>query len=229
MAEKIYYNAPCGLYIGFLESDEKRRQILKDVQAYAVTIEYESLDVADRNTKWSRAQGNLLTDFDDKDETIFRGDQIKREHAKEAFFSLSRIKCLEFMEEKSEEQCALLLAYLSLKSISGNRSYSKTTNQMLVSRMAGLTKPTKEIPEPFAKYSKRYWSRKLRMLLWNYYNVSFFADQVRGFYFSTTLTMDELASKVSEDKKDSKDISKRFAEAKKNAINKVYGNTKNPR
>ena len=227
MTEEIYYNAPCGLYVGFLESDEKRRQIFEDVQAYAVTIKYESLDIADWDTRWSNAQGDLLTDFENKDDTIYRGGQIKREHEKEAFFSLSRRKYQEFLGEKSEDECVLLLAYLSLKSISGNRSYCKTTNQMWVSRMAGQTKPTKEIPEPFAKYCTRYWSRRLRMLLWEYYNVSFFADQVRGFYFSTTLTMDELASTVSTEKKKSKDISKRFAEAKKNAINKAYGSKKN--
>lgn len=217
MSKDIYYNAPCGLYHGFLDSEESKQRILDDVLYYAVTREYYRLRnvVKNEEERWLKACDNLGCTVGEKERCLERGVAAQNLHAKEAFFAISRDAFWDhYNNYKTEEEGVMLLAFLALKSILGNRRWAKTNRQMWLSRMDGLNKPQKTLSKAIQKCNTNYGARKIRALLWKYYRVSFYSDNVRGFCFSTTLSMSDLIRQVKTQRTEIKSLQSTFNQAR---------------
>ena len=82
---------------------------------------------------------------------------------------------------------AQLLAFLSIKSIIGLKSHTKTNKQMILCRMFGY-KSSKDInlidDEFFNKYSNRYHYDKLTERLQTDWNVNIYSNRTRGIFVS---------------------------------------------
>lgn len=89
---------------------------------------------------------------------------------------------------KTEYEIAVLLAYLALKSIIGNKPYIRTTNEFMIARMAGYSSVVKDIqdtlPEPLRRHTTRRMLDKIKFDLQMNWNVIIYARYVRGFYVS---------------------------------------------
>lgn len=90
------------------------------------------------------------------------------------------------------------MAFLAAKSIVMFDPFKRTTNLFLLSRMDGKTHTIiniKELSEPLQRYSNRYQLSRIKaeLLKWN---VSTYSQYDRGFYISTTLSIDDLAYEV---------------------------------
>ena len=225
MSKQLYYNVPCTLFRDFLKDDSHRQRIFDDVICYVVYAEYLRLQgiETDDDKRFDLACRNMRCKTN-KEDVMEYGPGMMRVYQKEACFSISSDIYWSFRNEyHTDEECALFLAWLALKSIIGSKPYIKTNNALWLSRMDGST----QIKKPFSKvcktyspqverYNSLYRCRRLRALLFDYYHVSFYSDGVRGFYFSLTLDMDDLVKAVM--KRPRTDVIGRLKEAKQKAL-----------
>lgn len=224
MTNKIYYNAPCGLYIGFLEDDMSRRRVLEDVLYFACYKEYlKHTDIKDEEKRFQRVLDILNCSGGIRMQIIERGKSLASLHSKEPYFSINKETYWDFHDHyKSDEECAMLMAYLALKSICGQRQWAKTNKAMWLSRADGKSRPEwkKEkgekvlaVSNGLVKYRTNYGIRRLKSLLYEYYNVSFYSKSVHGFCFSTTMQLSELIAAIKHEPSETKRIDNKLREA----------------
>lgn len=210
MAKEIFYNVPCGLFQGFLGSDMDKRRVFDDIINYVAYKEDSRLEktISDDVKRWNETCRNMGCIIRDKERTLDRGFEISVKHKNNAFFSISHTIYWDFCDNyKSDEECVLLLAHLALKSICGNRKYVKTNRFLWLSRMDGKSAPkyksgkkkTLDLSAAIKRYDTEYGARKLRSLLFQYYHDSFYTGGSRGFYYSSTLSIEELIKAVQSD------------------------------
>jgi hypothetical protein len=234
MAKRIYYNVPCTLFQNYLKDDMRRKRVLSEVITYAVYAEYLRLhdEVSDEAARFATACRNMGSGSLSMSQTLTDGERLFKSGKGEAFVSLDSDMYWEQVEsDMGEEQRLLFLAWMALKSIQGSKSFAKTNRSMWLSRMDGSSKIKKPFrkgantySEPIEFYNEEkngkktylYRCRHLRALLFKYYHVSFYSDGVRGFYFSLTLDMKELARAVVS--KPKSDVMSEFKEAKMAAL-----------
>lgn len=154
--------------------------------------------------------------------TIEEGKRIEKTiQEKEPFPNINKDLCFEFHDkDKLEFELALLLAYISIKSILGKKSHCRTNKEMIVCRMFGYAskkhlpdnmKP--EILELFKKYSNRYHiDSLLKHLEVDNWNIITYSNHIRGLYVGTKdkISLDSMAKAVEKNKKKNK-----FAEIKR--------------
>lgn len=141
---------------------------------------------------------------------------IFNNHSKEANFSMSIDTFFHFKNSDKIRQTdrELLLAFLSVKSILGGRTYWLTNKTILLSRMSGNTKTKADaISSSLMKYTSRYHLGILLNGLFLKYGVSIYSDRgIRGFYISLKKTDNdepdlEWLADVVEEKRKAKDNS----------------------
>ena len=233
MDKKIYFNAPCGLFRGFLEDELSRKRVLNDVLDFECFRQFIKLsDIKDEEIRFQRVRDILILKNGDRESTIERGKSLALLHANEPFFSIPRDTYWEFYNTfKSGEECAMLVAYLALKSICGKKQFAKTNKAMWLSRMDGKSRPQYQkkkdgklelvLSDGLAKYRTNYGIRRLRALLFEYYKVSFYSKSVHGFCFSTTLSLTDLILTIKNEPSDTKRIDSQLIIATKKAEAKV--------
>jgi hypothetical protein len=96
--------------------------------------------------------------------------------------------CFDFYKNhKSLDEIAVLLAYLALKSIIGEKPYIHTTNEYMIARMGGYVS-IKDVPNPLPESLRKYSSRrmldKIKFELQSSWNVNYYSRYIRGFYVS---------------------------------------------
>ena len=126
--------------------------------------------------------------------------------------------------EKTEFEKVVLLAYLSIKSILGTKTYCKTNKELLFSRMSGSTKTTSSINNELVKYLTRYNFEKIITELSYDWNLKYYSYYTKGFYVSFKLTSAELITK-GEANRQSNRI--KFLKSEKAEIRKKYCSTLN--
>lgn len=92
-----------------------------------------------------------------------------------------------YKNPKTPDEVAVLLAYLAIKSIIGNKPYIKLTNDFLIARMAGcatIAELPNPLPLPLADYATRRKLDKIKFELQTAWNVNIYSRYVRGFYAS---------------------------------------------
>lgn len=231
--EEIYYNTPCELYRGFFESESSMRDCLTNVCDYAIMKAYEKHQGNNRNLK-EIALKYCGVKIGSEASVKKIGTKLIREYEcapmyAPAYFSI-RVDVFWHFHDKptTDDDRAALLAYLALRSMIGNREMMRTNTNFLLSRMAGNTKyvPVGELHPSIRYYGTRYQRSKLQNLLYERYGISFYSGTkghtMRGFYFSTTLSVEDLIKRVEESKREAAQRPKDpLKEAKRTALAKL--------
>ena len=108
--------------------------------------------------------------------------------------------------EKDGFEYIVLAAHCALKSIIGRKHYFKTNNKHLLARMAGYSRHNYSIglPEALDRYNNRYWLTKIKDCLRDSWYVRFYSLNMRGFYFSLDMSLDNLAIYAEREKKNNR-------------------------
>lgn len=151
--------------------------------------------------------------------------------AKSPMTGINKDTCFDFYKnEKTESEIAVLLAYLAIKSVIGQKPYVHLTNEFLIARMAGYAsvKSMPEVlPEPLAGYATRRKLDKIKFELRSTWNVNFYAYRVRGFYVSidNQFSLEKLVFEV--EKRRKTNIEKKLRQKQNDAIMKAKTKLKN--
>jgi len=156
MEKQIYFNAPIELYQHFIENT---RQCLDNVLDYCI---------AEFNTE-SEAEEALSVTIGNWVKSKMNGMELRKSHYNGTQFSIPPSVLFDYYENhatKKEEQKAMLLGYLALKSIAGWWKITVTSNRAMFARMAGYPS-TKLLPElsalgAVAKYKSPYRLARVR-------------------------------------------------------------------
>ncbi|GEM_PF-4593355 len=235
MGKAIYFNVPCTIFHNALETDKSFMEALFKVTDFilydACKAMYKSRLDADEIKK--KVAGYHINYFDPisswkRGEALYI-ELVEKAKFAPAYFSISRESYWRFHDEESTEfDRALLLAYLAVKSMVGKRDMIRTNMAAICSRMDGNTRPKGiiNLSDSVKKYLNRYWSKKLLEALFEKRGVTFYGGnskhKVRGFYCSTTLTMEELITRAEADMKERRNRPKDLLkEAKKAALSKL--------
>lgn len=235
MGKAIYFNVPCTIFHNALETDKRFIEALGNVLDFilydACKAMYKSRLDADEIKK--KVAGYNINYFDPIS-TWKRGEALYIELVEKAkfapaYFSISSKMYWHFRnEETTDFDRALFLAYLAVKSMVGKRDMIRTNMAAICSRMDGNTRPKDitNLSDSVKIYLNRYWSNKLLNALFEKRGVTFYGGnsthKVRGFYCSTTLTMEELIIKAEADMKERRSRPKDLLkEAKKAALSKI--------
>lgn len=205
-----YINVPMELFEGFLESQERRDQCLSNVIGYEIGKCYEHRQGRMDFEAICNRIGIDCTGIDDLGKFVDGCLNYYRGHCgNKVHFSISTSQLHRFYQRsRTEEECALLMAYLALKSIAGIKAYCKTNKYLWLARMDCKQKAIQsldELSEQVRRYSTTYQQRRLRHLLEEYYNALFWSRSLKGgkgglkgFYFTLVLSPKEFMSALLE-------------------------------
>lgn len=243
MGKAIFYNTPCEMYRGFLSSDKSFSKVLKDIIDFVLyDLKKDLKDYAiDEEKLKIIADDKLGVNYSTPAITWRAGKRLYKQYIEEnknspAFFSISKGTYWYLRDEDTTEwDRAVILAYLAVKSMLGNRDMIKTNMTLIFSRMDGNTKSVSSdrISKPVAKYLNRYWSKKILTALYKRYGVVSYggnqSHKVRGFYISTKLTMEQLITKAEADMKVARSKPKDpLQDARRKAMENIRSGKVNP-
>lgn len=137
--------------------------------------------------------------------------------------------CLNFYSEhKTEDEIAVLLGFLALKSIIGLKPYIKCTNQYLIARMGGYSSVNDlpdPLPDPLRKYATRRRLDAIKFELQTNWNLNFYSHRTRGFYtsFNSKFDLNRLVFEAEKRRKQTKEksLAREKAEARAIALKKL--------
>ena len=161
--EAIYFSAPINLWRDFILEDSNSMDCLYDVQCWCIG-DYETIEDAQRN---------LRICYHKKDVVESRCKELRGEYNSNIKFSISRTLMWDYFDNittKTEYDKLLLLAYLSLKSLSKTDRPCIANNDVMFARMAGYDsfEEAEESEDEICKFfdtpkKKRYYGEKLRL------------------------------------------------------------------
>ena len=198
MSEKRYFNFPIELLAGFMNNTNV---VLGNIFDYCIYkyMHDKKCCVEDAEKYFGVKTGNHNKSIDNG-EKIYKMVKDKRltgineSSAGDLFWSF-------YKNNKSDFDKAVLLAFLAVKSIVGNKQYYKLTNQNIwFNRIAGQDDDCETLPKEIAKYCTRYQFDKIKIELNESYKVSIYAYHTRGQYVSLKMSIEELAQ-VAESRK----------------------------
>jgi hypothetical protein len=133
-----------------------------------------------------------------------------------------------YKNHKTNDEIAVLLAYLAIKSIIGKKPYDKCTDNYLIARMGGYRKiedMPDPLPDPLRQYNTVYRKRKIKKALQLDWNVNYYSYHTRGFYVSidNKFTLDKLVLEAEKRRKATKEkqLKQKKEDARKSALNKL--------
>lgn len=188
-----FYNFPICLLEGFMEDSD---YCLKSILDF-VTWKHNSGKLPEKET--ADYLGVIYPSFK---ETLARGKNVENMYCGKPspWTGLDRNVFWQFKDNhRSDFDKAVLLAFLAIKSIIGNKPWYKITNQsQIYYRMAGKTlgkgKPLK-LPKEIATFCTRYKFDQIKVELKENWGLLIYANHTRGMYVSTSdkMTLEELA------------------------------------
>ncbi|EKT3967216.1 hypothetical protein NTJ12_002299, partial [Flavobacterium psychrophilum] len=113
-----------------------------------------------------------------------------------------------YKNDKSEFDKICFLAFLSIKSILGTKSYCKVTNLYLWARMDGKTSTIIEVSElsnEVRKYANRYQSENIKNELILNWHLIYYSRYTRGFYISLKMSLEDLIFEAEKKRKSIKE------------------------
>lgn len=193
-----YCNFPIQLLQGFLRDSEK---CLEDVMIYAIYAHSTKLELGDEVKTIESAAKYLGIEIEDAVEVFHKGQALHEKLPKKSPHVGLRIPILFdfYHSKKSEFEKLSLLAFLSIKSILGDKAYCKMVNLFWFSRMDGKIKSVQgyhELSSELQKYGKEYWTRKIKIHLTTYWGLKTYALHTRGFYVTFKLDKESLIFEV---------------------------------
>jgi hypothetical protein len=194
MAEKQkYYNAPVSLYKWFLQDP---KGVLIKVVDYAV-MDY-SLQ---QKISFFQAAHDLNVLYPEKSKYAEeRSMEIYRTHTGAPMAGIGEKILWDYREKPAPDEWELIqfLGYMAAKSIIGKSGYSKFSNGLFLSRMAGepRTVPPNELPGEIAKFGTRRRLDRLKGALMDEWGFCHYGQSTRGWFGSFKLDMEELIIQV---------------------------------
>ncbi len=173
--------------------------------------------------------------LDFNDDQILEGYHLVSNNTKEdsCFPMVNVDTLLEYLEnDKSESETMQLLAFIGIKSIIGQKQYTKTNYAHVMARAFGYNS-TKDVPKElpqqiqpiFDKYQIRYHRDTLFTSLEDNWNLIKYGFYLRGFYVSvdSKFSLEKLVLVAESSKKKNKDTKRKNdkAEARKKALEKL--------
>lgn len=227
ITDKIYFNFPISLLSGFLVN---KKRVLDNIFNYAIYAHTLKLEYNSETAKAKAALSYFGVTTGDIHNTMRNGEQLfdsipddnpKVGINKGMFFDY-------YKTHKSEFELVQLLAFLAIRSILKNKSYTCITNAFMLGRMDGSACSVKDYtelsPEIF-KYANEYQTKKIKRALSDGWKLITYSKYMHGFYISFTLPLDELVLIAEKDRKKNKDFKakKEVDEARKKALAIIYG------
>jgi hypothetical protein len=127
----------------------------------------------------------------------------KKMGEKEPMVMINRDHAFNFRDsEKSEFELMTFAVYLGIRSILGEKSYCKTTKQMILARAFGFKDHSELMmnkPKLYDKYNNRYWFDKVLAEIENgNWNIITYSYRMRGLYigYSKKISLEKLIEKV---------------------------------
>ncbi len=161
-------------------------------------------------------------------------DILKSTPEDEPWVMISKARAFDYRDHKKTDfELAQFAAHIAIKSIIGVKPLGKTNKRHITARMFGYAsvkhlpaKMSEKIQPFFNKYSTRYWMDKVLQMLELYWGVKIYSHSMRGFYVSTSKTMDmnNLAIKAEEQSIKNKiaALKQSKKEAREKALQHIY-------
>lgn len=187
--KRVFYNAPAPLFVEAFLGEE--RDVGFDQILCVSAASYHKQTGADIRQCRSDLEAESLPD-----DAFIIGDNLREKYKNRPFFGIDSKSFKDFRSEyKSDQERILKLAYMALHSIIRSKPFDKMTNEKLLLLMSGYNVPGAPLHPLIEDYKSIYKMRKLKQLLTQYYNVSFYS-RTRGFIFSLSLTEEEIKKKI---------------------------------
>ncbi|ELV7523934.1 hypothetical protein QMU91_000102 [Flavobacterium psychrophilum] len=229
MSKEKYLNFPIQLLVGFMIDSKK---VLYDISVYAVYENSLKLELGTdlEKIKTSASFYNMTLGSDkntfDKGKTLYNSIPT---NSPKVGLSISMFWDF-YKNDKSEFDKICFLAFLSIKSILGAKSYCKTTNAYLWARMDGKTSTIIEVSElsnEIIKYANEYQTKKIKTALRNNWGLVTYARYTRGFYISFKITLKQLMLEAEKRRESTKE--KQYKEQEKELLKEVLEQLKTTR
>lgn len=185
-----------------------------DEEEYEMLLDMQRLRLAEK--KFEVITGNV-------NRSIERGKELvnRYNYSKAPFSNISSEIWFEYYKkEKTEWEQIMLLAYLAVRSIIGEKGYCKITNDFLFARMCGLRtkiKNKKELNKIVQKYYTEYYKNKIRNELELSWHLKTYNG--RGYYASFDMEYEDLIREIKVNSKKNK--MKSLARQKKEIAKKI--------
>jgi hypothetical protein len=222
-----YLNFPIQLLQNAFKDIHKTMSNIMDYAGYRHTLK---LDFGDEEEKMNDAGdyfnidlGNTIVAYHNG-ESLYRKIKVNSPHT-----GINKDVCFDFYKNpKRNDEIAVLLAYLGLKSIIGTKPYIKTTNDYLIARMGGfgsLKDVPGQLPEPLALYNTRRKLDRIKFELQLNWKVNIYAKYTRGFYvsFDNTFSLDRLVLEAEKKRKKTAEaqLKQKINEAEEKALKQL--------
>jgi hypothetical protein len=222
-----YFNFPVPLLQGAFNDI---RTVMSEVMDYAGYVHTLKLEHGTDEKKMNDAGGHFGISWGNALSNYRTGKKLFEsfpENSPKAGINKDRLFDF-YKNPKTDEEIAVLLAFLALKSIIGAKPYSKATNQYLIARMGGyvsINEMPEPLPLPLAKFTTRRKLDKIKYELQANWSVNIYAQHTHGFYVSIdhTFTLDKLVFEAEKRKQSNKEkfLKQRKEEARLKALNKL--------
>lgn len=131
-----------------------------------------------------------------------------------------------YENNKTEFEVVTLLAFLGLRSIIGTKSYIKTADLFIFSRMDGQSKCLSSfegVSKFLAPYTTRHKRERIRNALEHNWGLKFYSYRMRGYLVSFKLSLDDLAYQGESGRKKYKDkkLKEEKTRARQKALEKI--------
>ncbi len=220
MTDEKYFNTPICLYQNFLIDSTRCLDNVFDYAIYQHSLKLKGTQSARFNTvcEWYEVTAGNNSKSIENGKELTNNTQINSPRV-----GISKTMWFDFYKnDKSEFEKVCLLAHLAIKSILKDKPYFKLTNNYWLARMDGKSCSVdsfEELSDHIQRYSTEYQLTKIKRELMENWGLSYYGKNVRGFYVSNSLTIEQLVLEVFKSRQKKADsYSERIKEAEKQAL-----------
>lgn len=194
-SEQKYFNFPIKMLQGVLDGSKDKVSFLTDLLYYHIeshAMKMEGLNEYEESEtqRFKRSAEFWGVTVGDNPEKQKKAEQLLIENeTSKVFVGINTTVFWSFYkEEKTDLEWECLVAFLALKSILGNKSYSKSNNALLYSRMSGLESANDGYELSFTEYHRN----KIIFKLETEWELKYYSRYTRGFYFGIDVSLKDL-------------------------------------
>lgn len=200
-----YFNFPIVMLDDFMQD---RRKCLSDIVDYTIyKYMHDEIEDFQDNPIESilQAARDMLVTLGNEEQTYLNGETIFNSlNDNLPLVGIRRNVYWDYHDnEKTEFEKIVLLAYLALRSILGNKEYVNVKNDFWFSRMAGSVKKLESmdmLPPRIAKFHTEHYRRKIKTILQLDWGMTHYAHYTKGFNVSWKKDFKWLKYKVESNK-----------------------------
>lgn len=189
MSKETYFNFPIVL---LQDAFKDIRLVMDNIMHYAGYVHAYNLEFGEEEERMEAAGNFFNMIYRDNYSSYKKGEMLFNSiPSGQPMVGINKDVCLDYYEtKKTNDEIAVLMAFLALKSIIGFKKYAKTDNIFLLTRMGGYAKKEdlpEILPESLGKYNHIGHRRKLDRIkkeLQLKWNINIYSRYNRGFYVS---------------------------------------------